>query len=588
MAMVTLSQRNPSYIPSIDNYQNSFSNSTLTNKPQSSKESNKKEKNEKHPPFNSVCPRLSLITNKLTPGPGAYDNLGGIKPRPPLSYIEDNQFSSRVDRFKTNQNEEALPGPGAYDILNSKRSCPSHKKKPLSASVNYNKNPLTNICTIPTKDNMYGYKFNEDGSLIVVEDPEKQNWHSGRKDDSVGPGHYYPRLLKERNAILNWDKMSPRKLSEYSKSTDDVSIIEELKTNDKDKIKDKFQIVDACKINSIEYNNEKIEKRNKRLYNHKEFVQQVMKKRAQLFQNRNIYKELPENPIEEQIRRLQQEKEKEKESKREYALNFNKLRYQQKPFQCFLSSSKKDLSYIKIDNDIKAGPGSYYKEPTYKLVKSKSCVIERMLLQSQKPIIVPKKFDYVGPGSYNIAGNLLKKSFSSYQSFENGEKRFPNQSELTKNIVPGPGAYSLPNNNWSTKNVVNENLPKFYFISQEKPKREEINGPTFNSYQPPKVINLIQNDIEKKKNIKQSILAPFSSMEKRLKESKSTNDIGPGYYQQIHINRPNSCIINFDKGTIKRKIGKETEWEKSPLGPGEYIKNSYFDWNKKSFNIMFI
>ena len=156
---------------------------------------------------------------------------------------------------------------------------------------------------------------------------------------------------------------------------------------------------------------EKIEKRNKRLYNHKEFVQQVMKKRAQLFQNRNIYKELPENPIEEQIRRLQQEKEKEKEkeSKREYALNFNKLRYQQKPFQCFLSSSKKDLSYIKIDNDIKAGPGSYYKEPTYKLVKSKSCVIERMLLQSQKPIIVPKKFDYVGPGSYNIAGNLLKK-----------------------------------------------------------------------------------------------------------------------------------------------------------------------------------
>ena len=52
MAMVTLSQRNPSYIPSIDNYQNSFSNSTLTNKPQSSKESNKKEKNEKHPPFN--------------------------------------------------------------------------------------------------------------------------------------------------------------------------------------------------------------------------------------------------------------------------------------------------------------------------------------------------------------------------------------------------------------------------------------------------------------------------------------------------------------------------------------------------------
>ena len=35
---------------------------------------------------------------------------------------------------------------------------------------------------------------------------------------------------------------------------------------------------------------EKIEKRNKRLYNHKEFVQQVMKKRAQLFQNRNISK----------------------------------------------------------------------------------------------------------------------------------------------------------------------------------------------------------------------------------------------------------------------------------------------------------
>ena len=78
-------------------------------------------------------------------------------------------------------------------------------------------------------------------------------------------------------------------------------------------------------------------------------------------------------------------------------------------------------------------------------------------------------------------------------------------------------------------------------------------------------------------------------MEKRFNSLYRSNSVGPGQYFNDILNPPKSAsYLSFDKTSAKRSVAALCERDKTNIGPGEYQKDSYFDWNKKSYNIMFI
>ena len=87
-------------------------------------------------------------------------------------------------------------------------------------------------------------------------------------------------MFQNHNHILNWDKMSSRKLSSLTRSTEEKTIIEELMPKEQ---KEKFRGIDSARLNSIEYNNEKIVERKKAILNKKKMIQQLMNHRHKLF-----------------------------------------------------------------------------------------------------------------------------------------------------------------------------------------------------------------------------------------------------------------------------------------------------------------
>ena len=70
--------------------------------------------------------------------------------------------------------------------------------------------------------------------------------------------------------------------------------------------------------------------------------------------------------------------------------------------------------------------------------------------------------------------------------------------------------------------------------------------------------------------------------EKQLDELK--NNLGPGiYYKELPM-KANPITSSFMNGVERMKDGKVG----SGLEPGHYDIGSYFDWNKKTYNVSYL
>ena len=300
-----------------------------------------------------------------------------------------------------------------------------------------------------------------------------------------------------------------------------------------------------------------------------------------------------------------------KHRSRNYFLNFNKIRYNALPedFQFFGSSNERKTSESLILSKFpNIGPGSYFKN-TYKKLntinnnKNKHTAWEKSLGRYDLPQL-KRSPSNIGPGSYNLIKNFEKKSFNSYGSFSS-EKRFDlsylpeNNLALNENDnnigYPGPGSYNF-NDPWIKD--INKIIKRPTLVNVEEEIRKKNNKkdnerkPDFNIYQNDKFINIIQNNIRNKSNPYTSENMPFLSGEKRFKLSKSSSsiDLGQGKYDifknGINKQKFKSLIVPFSSNSEKKPtyFGKSD----SNIAPGQYDLDSYFDWNKKSFNAMFI
>ena len=203
-----------------------------------------------------------------------------------------------------------------------------------------------------------------------------------------------------------------------------------------------------------------------------------------------------------------------------------------------------------------------------------------------------------------------KKSFNSFGSFSS-EKRFDlsyDQNNIANNYknengeiisYPGPGSYNI-SEEW-IKDKMSNFIKKPILVNVEKEikkfkiYKEKENKPDFNTYQNQQMIDIIQTNIKNKINPFADQKFPFMHGEERFKKNKnllSNVNLGPGKYDiykydDLRIGKKVS-MGKFPFNSNEEKKMSYLSRSNSDLSPGEYNLDSYFDWNKKSFNVMFV
>ena len=70
----------------------------------------------------------------------------------------------------------------------------------------------------------------------------------------------------------------------------------------------------------------------------------------------------------------------------------------------------------------------------------------------------------------------------------------------------------------------------------------------------------------------------------RFKEKTIRSNLGPGYYYKEKTHQVTQIYPPFLDSDLKYR----NNYEQYEIGPGQYDSRSYFDWNKKTYNMTFI
>ena len=553
-------------------------------------------------PFNSNSKKdSSFIIDNSNPGPGEYYKTNSFEAYK-KNIKKNDSFISREKRF--NYYSVNVPGPGTYfqnKLVIDKKNFLKKDYLKYSLNNNYHLSNSVNssVSTIPSKEQKLGYYYNDKNELKHTEDPEKNIKYSGELNDNVGPAKYNPIITKNKNPIVKWEKTFDSSINKKKNN-----FLTSFYRND-------FNFLNLVNnsYNSNNYSN-KIKQKILSSYKNINNIITIQKSYSQLF-DKKINKKIIE------------EKNKEKEEYKNYInkidskqinfiLNFNNLRYQYQKnkhnFEYFGSSSFRNTSLINDkENNTKIGPGSYFKEKKdiYEHYKKKLKIIKNDYNNLHLFCKILKKSrtnpNFILKNNFNINNQnnendkiCLTKKLKNYKilnkSFSNKtfglEKRF---KELFSNINlnPGPGQYNTPDI-WKKENIKYNIIPdekekKIDKINKDKLKlilqKNEIKNNAYN-YQNDKFMNLIKNNL-KYKNFKN---IPFTSHSIRFKENKNINSIvGPGTYNINNKSYDNIYNSKVPFNSSSNKIIKE----KYNYIPVQYSSDNYFDWNKKSYNIIY-
>ena len=541
------------------------------------------------------------------PGPGAYNIENDIM-KPQINALENMNFMTNSPRFIENKELERNPGPGSYNInekpLFQKRIFRHYNSNLNNLSGNYKYNSISSVSSIPSKNHNFGYLENEEGELIQAIVPVSEDYFSGEKNNSVGPGRYYI-YFHEKNPIVKWNRMSARVIDigkekkKKKKNESAHSVNSDLSKFDTDI---SFVLNRENKFEYKKFTTKNLMDKYKKNLNSSNANVRSNKKKEEEENNFDIEKELEFLNFYE-----------DKDQKGIFPpLNYNQVRYQYKPYdqQFFGSTVDRGITHMPLtDNILYPGPGSYFNQTLKNLEKRKIIKKNNSTFAKSKRIdMLPQKSkSELGPGYYNITKIDLskKKSFNKFGNFS-CEKRFP---EFTKGLndkgknladsTPGPGNYEV-GNLW--KKAIQKKQSKQIFVNAEKEIKKNLDKkikeskPDFNKYQNANMINVIQTKIKSKINPYSSLHNPFLSGLGRFKiekESDLRTNIGPGKY-----NLAKNIGKDLSKSTVLAPFNSSQERDNAYgsyinegnklVSPQEYQKNNYFDWNKKSFNIMFI
>jgi len=541
-------------------------------------------------PFNSLVKRNknSFVPKNETPGPGTYEkeyqyiephlkeklkdkNLNLIQtveksvlPKRIIELFKERgkiAFNTRGERFNyTNDllSTDTFPGPGSYEVSTSFSSMNNsnlNKKNNIKYREAFTTGSIYRKTTIPSKEN-YGYERTKDGMEKMIEDPEKDIKFSGEKNDTVGPGQYDINTTWSTN-VIKWKNQDEKNSKSLSKEKDKKSF----ETNNKREYKQ---------------NNDK--KVLLRYYLNKRYdTARALKEKKEGSPTDFIFNASPGPGY------YAQEIDNDWKVKR----NSNGV------IQSFDSTSPRFQEKPKTKNDL--GPGFYYNfshpkeiiKPKYKIGKLLGSSNKELEKISALNILMSKKdnSNKIGPGSYDISGNLMKKKISNVDSFGIKEKRF-NYKITEEN--PGPGFY-LGNNDNNNNNNENKKIPHLInksLAGEKNIKYERYQPPPIGTYNPGLVLSMnykVQRSINSNQDNQK---VGFGSQGKRFEYNEKSDYIGPGiYYRNISQDFKQNAAP-FNENNERFNYNKN---DKMPVpGPGTYELSNLNEWDKKSFNILFV
>ena len=560
--------------------------------------------------------------NSNSPGPGTYELPENIlkksfNPNLTSPFDPDNiegtpaqLFISKERRFKNkNITDNINQSLSDYSYENNKFSKYSEKK----AYPQYPKPKLYKIfnpnrkISIPSDD--FYYEINDKGEVEVRQYNKNLN--------NTGPGSYDAKIIPKNNNSIDWSKTVND--IKKNKNKDDDKLIEDknLRINTQINIYNRFNNTEGSNENMVNHTTNDLNPN----------IEKIVNK----ISNTNL------NNIEE---------EKKKKDKLEIKIedipgpgDYDISHFMKTPI-CFSnvtnfgSNASRGLLFPKKDNKILIGHKNkkllpIIKNNNNKVEHNKSLSLENKEFDINNKIknkrnklklnydsykinsmyinnlkernLINKKIimTQVGPGSYDPSTSLYKyKKDNDIQNFGSLDIRFKVDNE--KINKPGVGTYSIQGDlikkkymfispvppNISKRNSEGISNSKFQemkmYIYSEKNKQ-----PGVGDYSPELVNSLNYKIYKESKNSENK--PSFNNAEKRFFEPKfkyeDENQVWK--YNILPKKKEFSQQIRPFGSRTDRNLSEEERGTKNNIGPGAYRYDSYFDWNKKSYNMLF-
>ena len=546
-------------------------------------------------------------------------------------------FEVKERRFKNSSNIN--PGPGDYfqDNQNIKtKNLRAKSAMEINSTNAHKKNKYINkakgisVPSIPYNDN--GFEIDDNNSLKKVEDPNGFLMFRGDKKESVGPGSYDlddPKVWLKNGT--SWSKMKEAKSFNKFGNKSSYSNATKNSTRPQTALELSQNIVDTHSTNSTvsksimsRSSTAKMLKnvREQRKWNmiqmRKDFKEETQRRRNN--SNRipllaNDYYEQLEKFSNKQIPGPGYYVDMVKES------DFYKKSMPYPEFRQFFLSNNERFPESKTNEFL--GPTTYYKQNIYYNSAFNTGEIEKQVdvnKNKETPFSTrAKRFSNnnnsqkgtgniintktPGPGTYDpkIMRTIEPNKFSNFNNtFNFRQKRFgPSASELKWQMeTPGPGEYINPYTATGTANTLLINglyidIRKGKEILRQKAKIQKplrevgLNIPGVGSYDPDKVISIAYKNRKKAKERKENEQLKIA-FDSHMKNEKQLNDLksnlGPGIYHKELPSKSPTIRSPFQNGVERMKDGKVG----SGLEPGHYDIGSYFDWNKKTYNVSYL
>ena len=522
----------------------------------------------------SIKPTLNPSKPSNAPGPGSYSHSN----KNTKTILNSNRFFiTNETRFKSSDNH--IPGVGEYNIniynnkFNTPKKMSSYNFKPINLHnfILYEK-----IQTLPNKYPLYNYvdikKYNDED-----------------KDKKIYNNIFY---LKKHNNAIDWQKVSKKTLENES-NTDNKKIPNDfIMLTEFNLVKNKNE--DKTIINNKNNNNEpkQVIYKNNLLGFKDNFDSSSITLTSDAFKNKEKKEDVEPGPGQYE------------------PINENfKCEPKKNKFQNFGTYESRNLNPIPLNKSLnKVNTENTLNNFRFKKrindSRNKLNKYKRLLHNLRINIIKEQSKQYkqnvkdsLGPGSYSPYflldfKRLNIKNLSKTINVANKEDKKPSFINIDNN--PGVGEYDLSG---EFKKIIEHNLALQKSQKQKEVDELKLVREKFKKNNKKKEIRIIRidyADTEEYKLRKQFMhnnifRPPFNSAVPKFKsEKKNDINITPSedniYYPKKEFNRKN---IPFMSGA-KRASNEIIDIKRAKqVGPGSYEQKSFFDWNKKSFNVQY-
>lgn len=592
-------------------------------------------------PFGSSSIKSTSLPQAISnePGPGSYDIDFEINNNIISNTDSTNKFFITGDtRFKTSDNH--VPGVGEYEIgnnsLNNNNKNINITPKNISRNtkiISHDFKSPRRIPTIPDRDSKFGFGEDKEGKLAILTDPYIDQKFDGTRSNSIGPDRYNTFILKHNNAI-DWKKAGKKtlELAKEKNKTDELYYYDNFKyinnltsnstKNNFDILSEFYNYTNKTEGDSINFKNKRIKKilLNQNTFTNTSSKSKIYKnKNKKLYKNENLgfkdnhdpsYIDLTSVPIRNKEKMVTPGPGAYDPNIGNFKLMTKKNKYQNfgtyesrnmapipriKNYKNFLNNSfnntnnfKKGNKSVDEKNKINQFSRSLH-NLKINIIKEQSKKLKEEIKRSMGPgKYSPELFFHFG---YNIINN-------ENSNINQETKKDRNLDYISINENPGVGEYDITGK-------IKKEIDYILFLKKSKERKDKIDL-KLKMEKARKIIKKKKDNIiiirkeykdTEEYRVRQQFLKnyfrpAFDSAEPKFKNygSKDDSNIGVGSYNLIYPNKKIGQIKvpflngakkwsnkNFDKNS---KIG----WS---VGPGTYEQRSFFDWNKKSFNVQY-